>query len=80
MIYTYLLVQIHSSDSFFRVGFILCVIFFQKKMGYRWGSTAFRLQSHYLLLANSEKYTLADCVLSINDYSNRGWGIHFHKF
>ena len=39
---------------------------------YRWGSTAFRLQSHYLLIANSEKYTLADCVLSINDYSNRG--------
>ena len=47
---------------------------------YRWSSTTFRLQSQYVMTVNSEKYTLADCVLSINGYSNRGWGIHFHKF
>ena len=26
------------------------------------------------------KYTLADFVFSINDYSNRGWDMHLHKF
>ena len=32
MIYKYLLVQIHSSDLFFWVGFIYCYIFFKKKL------------------------------------------------
>ena len=31
MVYKYLLVQTHSSDLFFWVGFIYCVNFFKKK-------------------------------------------------
>ena len=50
MVYKYLLVQIHSSDLYFWVGFNV-LIFFKKKSFmapfYGWDSTASRLQSHY---------------------------------
>ena len=83
--FKYLLVQIQSSDSLFWVGFVSCGFFYFLKKNfmapfYRWGSTAFWLQSFYVLISNSEKYTLAHCALSINDYSNSGSSIHFHKF
>ena len=51
MIFEYILVQIHSSDSFFWVGFILHVKFIFKKNFiapfYGWDSTTSRLQSHH---------------------------------
>ena len=50
MIYKYLLVQIHSSDLFFWLGFIYCVNFLKKSLMapfYGWDSTVSRLQSHY---------------------------------
>ena len=48
--YMNVLVRIHSSDSFFWVGFIKCVKDFLKKLysPFLWiGSTASRLQSHH---------------------------------
>ena len=48
-IYIHVLVQIHSSDSFFWVGFISCVKYFKSFIApfYGWGSAAWRLHSHY---------------------------------
>ena len=34
----------------------------------------------HVLIANSEKYTLAECALFVNDYWNADCGIQLHKF
>ena len=80
MVYKYLLVHIHSSHSFFWVGFISCVSFFFKKNFmapfYGWVSTASRLQSHDKKALYFVPIKLLPTIFQYARIDSKFWKIH----